>query len=224
MRLRLGAASSCLFVLLVGITIRTSAGESPATSPATEAPAPARTEASDGSSSRPASDKLPPPLDKIVCNIADLEQSGHFELSASRLGRSEDFGEEALIWTVRVRTPVSCRHAMILLNRLSDVRFFWTEKDWQKELYSTGLRYSSRLAEGAVHHEILQQDEEFQIWVLLDQRYVDMLVLLKADTLVFHSPQTMRVRLLSPSTRRWTSAGSGLPRWFSKRPEATRVP
>ena len=169
-------------------------------------------------------EQLPAPLDKIACNITSLEQAGFLTLTSVALSRSEDFGDEALVWTVKVQKPISCRHAMILLRSLSDVRFYHSEQDTQKELYSTDLLYSSRLAEGAVHGEVLQQDEEFQVWVLLSLWHVGILARQEVDALVFDKPKNVRVHPLSASASRWNSAGSGIPRWFSKRQDPLRSP
>jgi hypothetical protein len=169
-------------------------------------------------------EQLPAPLDKIACNITNLERTGYLALASVALGRSEDFGDEALVWTVKVQKPISCRHAMILLRSLSDVRFYHSEQDTQKELYSTDLLYSARLAEGAVHGEVLQQDEEFQVWVLLSLWHVGILARQEVDTLVFDKPKNVRVHPLSASASRWNSAGSGIPRWFSKRQDPLRGP
>jgi hypothetical protein len=168
--------------------------------------------------------QLPTPLDKVACNITDLEQAGFLTLTSVALGRSEDFGDEALVWTVKVQKPISCRHAMILLRSFSDVRFYHTEEETQKELYSTDLLYSARLAEGAIQGEVLQQDEEFQVWVLLSLRHVEILARQQIDTVVFDKPQTVRVHPLSASASRWNAAGSGIPRWFSKRQDPLRGP
>lgn len=168
--------------------------------------------------------QLPAPLDKIACNITDLEQTGFLTLTSVALGRSEDFADEALVWTVKVQKPISCRHAMILLRSFSDVRFYHSEKEMQKELYSTDLLYSSRLAEGAVGGEVIQQDEEFQVWVLLSLRHVDILANQQIDSLVFGKPHTVRVHPLSAAASRWNPAGSGIPRWFSKRQDPLRGP
>ena len=167
---------------------------------------------------------LPAPLDKLACNIVDLEKSGHFLLTSVTLSRSEDFGDEALVWTVKVTKPISCRHAMILLRSFSDVRCYHFEKDAQKDLYSTDLLYSSRIAEGAVHGDVLQQDEEFQVWVQLTLRQAEMLVHQRADALVFYKPQILLVRPLSATSTRWNSAGTGIPRWFSKGQDPQRMP
>jgi hypothetical protein len=140
------------------------------------------------------------------------------------LGRSEDFGDEALIWTVKVQRPISCRHATILLRQFSDVRFYFTEEYDYKELYSTDLLYSLRVSQGAVHGEILGQDEEFEIWILLSLRHADMLVFLQADKVLFKEPQTVRVRPLSAKATRWNAASSNIPRWFSKRQDPQRLP
>jgi hypothetical protein len=169
-------------------------------------------------------EQLPPPLDKVACNITDLEQNGFLTLTSVALDRSEDFGDEALVWTVKVQKPISCRHAMILLRGFRDVRFYHTEEEAQKELYSTDLLYSSRLAEGAVHGEVLQQDEEFQVWILMSLWHVDILARQHVDTMVFSKPQIVRVHPLGASATRWNAAGSGIPRWFSKRQDPLRVP
>lgn len=167
---------------------------------------------------------LPAPLENVACNLAGLEESGHLVLSKPRLGRSEDFGDEALIWTVKVQRPISCRHATILLRQFSDVRFYFTEEYDYKELYSTDLLYSLRVSQGAVHGEILGQDEEFEIWILLSLRHADMLVFLQADKVLFKEPQTVRVRPLSAKATRWNAASSNIPRWFSKRQDPQRLP
>jgi hypothetical protein len=169
-------------------------------------------------------EQLPAPLDKVACNITDLERNGFLTLTSVALDRSEDFGDEALVWTVKVQKPISCRHAMILLRGFRDVRFYHTEEEAQKELYSTDLLYSSRLAEGAVHGEVLQQDEQFQVWILMSLRHVDILARQQVDTMVFSKPQIVRVHPLGASASRWNAAGSGIPRWFSKRQDPLRVP
>jgi len=168
--------------------------------------------------------QLPAPLDKVASNVRDLEQNGFLTLTSVALDRAEDFGDEALVWTVKVQRPISCRHAMILLGGFRDVRFYHTEEEAQKELYSTDLLYSSRLAEGAVNGEVLQQDEEFQVWILMSFWHVDILARQQVDTLVFSKPQIVRVHPLGASASRWNAAGSGIPRWFSKRQDPLRVP
>jgi len=214
----------CLLMLLIGSTAVVLSGAAEAQTfndPTANQPFATAPQQAAG---RPAAAILPAPLEKVVCNVTGLEQSGHLLLTDVRLGRSEDFGDEALIWTVKVQQAISCRHLTILLRQFSDVRFYYNEEDTQKELYSTDLLYASRVAEGAVHGQILGQDEEFQIWVLLSMRHVDMLARLKVDTVVFHKPQTVRVRPLGASATRWNAAESGLPRWFSKRQEPHRMP
>ncbi len=207
-----------------------SAAAEPAPKPAAKQPPAARTpvasEPSGAESEAGQVDvrQLPAPLDKVACNIADLEQGGFLSLTNVALSRSEDFGDEALVWTVKVQKPISCRHAMILLRSFSDVRFYHTEKDTQKELYSTDLFYSARLAEDAVHGGVLQQDEEFQVWVLLSLRHVEILARQQVDNVVFDKPQTVRVHPLSASVTRWNEAGTGIPRWFSKRQDPLRGP
>ena len=227
MRLYLLILSVWLLSLPVGTA--SAADATPPKRDAGQPPAAQTPVASDPSGAAPESKpydakQLPAPLDKVACNIADLEQNGFLTLTSVALSRSEDFGDEALVWTVKVQKPISCRHAMILLRSFSDVRFYHTEKETQKELYSTDLLYSPRLAEDAVDGGVLQQDEEFQVWVLLSLRHVEILARQQVDTVVFDKPQTVRVHPLSASASRWNAAGSGIPRWFSKRQDPLRGP
>ena len=216
---------SILLVCVLALVHPAAAAEANAASPAAGQP-PAAPDAATppADAKRRAVESLPAPLEKLVCNITDLEKSGYFFLASVALGRSEDFREEALVWTVKVQKPISCRHAMILLRSLRDVRIYHFEDDAQKDLYSTDLLYSSRIAEGAVHGDVLQQDEEFQVWVLLTSRQAEMMVRQQADALVLSKPQLLRVRPLSASATRWNSAGTGIPRWFSKRQDPLRMP
>jgi hypothetical protein len=130
-------------------------------------------------------DKLPEPLSQIAGNIADLEKSGHFAITEARYGRTKEFGDEALIWTLKVVKPLTCRHAMILLRGLGDVRFYRTDKDWTRQLEWTELYFPSRIAAGAVQHERLEIDEQLQVWIQLDAWQVAMLKHQHANAVVF---------------------------------------
>jgi DNA polymerase-3 subunit delta' len=58
---------------------------------------------------------------------------------------------------------------------------------------------------------------------LLSQEQAIMLTRQQVDVLVFHEPQTLRVRPLSVSSTHWNLADSGIPRWFSARQEPQRI-
>ncbi|NLF70684.1 MAG: hypothetical protein GX575_16760 [Candidatus Anammoximicrobium sp.] len=215
-----------LLALLVGPTAL--AADAPAPAKAAPKPArapevPAKPEADDTPIGRPA-ERLPAPLDKVACNVLDLEKTGHFKVTSVALGWSVEFADEALIWTVKMLKPMTCRHAMLLLRRYSDARFYQTEDKSEKELYSEALLFSPRLAEGAVHGEILQQDMEFEVWLPLTTTQAIMLQRQRADHLVFNEPQTLRVRPLSASSTQWNVTASKIPRWFTARQESDRRP
>jgi hypothetical protein len=158
---------------------------------------------------------LPAPLNAVASNVLDLEKTGHLAVTNVDFGWSEDFGDESLIWTVKVLKPMTCRHATLLLRNFSDVRFYHVEGEREKELYSGVLYFSPRIAEGAVHGEILRRDTEFQVWLPLTLAQALLLARQQADHIVFHEPQTRRVRPLSTSSTQWNIAISKIPRWFT---------
>jgi hypothetical protein len=129
--------------------------------------------------------RLPHPLNDITGNFADLEKSGHFRIIKEEFGRTGGLKEEALIWTLRVVEPLSYRHAMIVLRRLGDVRFYRVVKDWRKLVHSTQLYYPSYIGAGAIRHKTLDLDEWLQVWVLLDERQVRDLRHYRANTVEF---------------------------------------
>jgi len=229
MRLRCFVLLLGLFGLLCG---QAAAADAPA--PAKSAPpaaatpsstpeTPAASEAPGEPTRRPA-EILPAPLDNVACNVLDLEKTGHLAVTKVVTGWSEDFGDEALIWTVKVLKPMTCRHALLLLRRYSDVRFYHAEEKSEKELYSGVLYFSPRIAESAVHGDIMQPDTQFEVWLPLTTPQAMMLARQQADHLIFHVPQTRRVRPLSASSTQWNLATSKIPRWFTKQQESDRRP
>lgn len=133
-----------------------------------------------------ATTKLPDPLSAVAGNLVpDLEATGFFTVTKVEFARTKELDEEALIWTVKVVQPLGCRHAMILLSRVGDVRFYRTGKHRVLQLHTTELYYSWWLEAGAVEHQILDLDEEFQVWVPLDDSQLRSLILRQADSVVF---------------------------------------
>jgi hypothetical protein len=175
-----------------------------------------------GQERRPAT-VLPAPLENVACNVSKLEESGQLALTGVVFGWSEDFGDEALIWTVKVLKPMTCRHAQLLLRRYSDVRFYDAGEKSQRVLFSGALCYSPRIAEGAVHGDLLHQDTKFQVWVPLTSSQAYLLARQRVAYLVVHEPQTLRVRPLDVSSTQWNVAASKIPRWFTAKQKQDRL-
>ena len=133
----------------------------------------------------PIAAKLPEPLKKIACNLGDLETPGYFTITKVEFGRTKPLAEEAIIWTVKVVKPLACRHAIRLLQRYGDVRFYRALKDRRMELLTTQLSFPAWIETDAVDQRILREDREFPIWVLLSPAEVQMLKLREADTVEF---------------------------------------
>lgn len=146
--------------------------------------------------------RLPPPLERIACNIIDLEQTGHFRLLDVKIDRTRQFDDEALIWTVSVRRSLSSTHAQILLRRLADARFYRVEKDaqWRQQILVSRLYYPERIDSSAANSERLHQDEQFEIWIPLTVAEVTRLEREKTNTLIFSHAD--RRTVLPETTRR----------------------
>ena len=130
-------------------------------------------------------EKLPQPLEGISCDILDFEKLGYFALTDVRYDRTEDCREEAVIWTFKVKKPLTCRHAIALLARFQDVHFFDTEQGSRQELLVERMFYSEQITEGAINRRILKPDDEFQLWIVLDIVAVRMLRSRSADIAEF---------------------------------------
>ena len=137
--------------------------------------------------------KLPEPLSEISGNLDDLEKTGYFKIIDGQYGRTKQLSEKAIIWTIEVVKPLTCGHAMILFQRLGDVRFYRVRDDGSRQqLLSTQLYYSSWIEEGAVNHEILGRDERFQVWLLMRERQTLVLEHEGASIVVFAEPKRRR--------------------------------
>lgn len=134
--------------------------------------------------------KLPEPLNQVSGNLDDLEKTGYFKIIDGGYGRTQELKEKAMIWTIEVVKPLTCGHAMILLQRLSDVRFYRVNDDgYRQQLLTNQLFYSSWIEEGAVSHEILGRDVRFQVWLLMNERQTWILEHERANTVVFAQPK-----------------------------------
>lgn len=163
-----------------------STGSKEPASPGAAKPSAPASESTDSKEAEPPSwAKLPAPLNKVSSNIGDLEQTGYFRITKAEFGHEKELGEEALIWTVKVLKPLTCRHAMLLLERFAESRFYRTGKKLRFELSMAEVYYPSWFTLGTVTGQVLNQEEEFQVWVLLTDAQVQKLVFRKADTVVF---------------------------------------
>lgn len=132
-----------------------------------------------------ARDSLPEPLSRVFTNFANLASTGYFEVGKMAFGRTKKLDEEALLWNIKVTKPLTCQHAIGLLRNMSDGRFYRTLKKSRLELHAAQLLYPSWIDFGAVNHQILGQDQEFQVWILLNAAEVTNLRLREVDTLEF---------------------------------------
>jgi hypothetical protein len=139
---------------------------------------------------------LPAPLDGITGNVMDLEATGHFKIIKAELGRTRQFQDPALIWTIRVLRPITCRHALILFRRVGDARFFRVEKDhrWRKQIYAARLYNPPWIDSGAANGQRLYRDEQFQIWVPMEHSKADLLRHDEANLVVFSHLDRIRAR------------------------------
>jgi hypothetical protein len=129
--------------------------------------------------------QLPPPLERISGNIRDLEADGYFAVQGVEFGISPDGIDERITWTIRVQKPLTCRHAMMRLKRLHDVRFYNTQPRIHQEIATSRLYHSPVIEMRAVNGDVLFESEEFDVWVPLSRTTVRRLNTRVADTVVF---------------------------------------
>lgn len=129
-------------------------------------------------------DFFPPPLAAVRGDLREIEASGHLTIDDVALTVQLN-GDEAVIWTVRVNKPITCRHVEQLLRQYRDVRFYATLDNSRQELYTTVLQYSERVALGTINQKLLVQDDQFEVWVPLDKTAQRRLVSFKSDTAAF---------------------------------------
>lgn len=128
---------------------------------------------------------LPQPLEEVSGNIMDLEKSGHFRIVKAEYSRPVGDNNEALIWTVRVVKPLTCRNALMQLRYFRDVRFYDTAQGAKIEILSTLLYYSRLLDVGAVNRDILGEYDQFQLWAFISPVDVRKLTSQGGDTVEF---------------------------------------
>ena len=126
---------------------------------------------------------LPSPLDVIRTNIFDLERSGYFAVEDVAL-RTRGTGDDAVIWTIRIRKPVTCRHVESMLREYRDARFYRTLENQTVLVFATLAHYSKRVSTGASNGGLLRKDDVFEIWIDLPTKDFGRLKSLDVDTLV----------------------------------------
>ena len=126
--------------------------------------------------------RLPKPLPDIQTNILDLEREGFIAIDAVEF-RTRGTGDEAIVWSVRVKKAITCRHAESMLREFRDARFYSTIDNQKLEVFATLMNYSDRLALGSTNGKLLAQDEVFELWIDLTTTYFQKLKSLDADTL-----------------------------------------
>jgi hypothetical protein len=130
-------------------------------------------------------DRLPPPLGDVSGGLQELEATGYFQLTRIEFGRTPVTDEEALIWTVRVVKPLTCRHAMILLHRVGDVRISRVIDKRLKELHISRLYYPAWIESGAAHGRVIDRHQEFEVWLCLDDKIIAALIRDQASRIDF---------------------------------------
>jgi hypothetical protein len=130
--------------------------------------------------------QLPPPLERISGNILDLEADGYFAVEGVEFGISPDGHEDRITWTIRVQKSLTCRHAVLRLKRLHDVRFYNTQPRIHQEIALSRLYHSPLIEIRAVNGDVLFESEEFEVWVPLTRTTVRRLNNQAADTVVFN--------------------------------------
>ena len=126
---------------------------------------------------------LPKPLSGIRTNVLDLERTGYFAIDAVDV-RTRTSGDEAIVWTVRVKKAVTCRHTEAMLREFRDARFSSTIEKQTLEVIATLVHYSERISLGSSSKGLLRQDDVFELWIDLPTTYLQKLVSLHADRLV----------------------------------------
>ncbi|MCA9121418.1 MAG: hypothetical protein H6822_07625 [Planctomycetaceae bacterium] len=170
---------SAIFVVLVCATL-------PAQDPA-EADVPVKSERQKKKLPEPEKPRdisyLSKPLSDIRTNILDIEREGYFAVQSVDF-RTRGTGDEAIVWTIRVRRTVTCRHVEAMLREYRDARFYQTINDSKFEIIATLVNYSDRISIGASNGKLFRQDDVFDFWINVPTGYFQRLKSLDADTLV----------------------------------------
>ena len=172
-----GQFIAVLWLVSAGVTAQEPAGGETTAKPARDSKRPVERE------ERREISFLPKPLSDVRTNVLDLERSGYFAIEAVAL-RTRSSGDEGLVWTVRVKKVVTCRHAEAMLREFRDARFYSTFQQQRLEVLATLVHYPERISLGASSNRLLRQDDVFDLWIDLPTTYLQKLISMHADTLV----------------------------------------
>ncbi|MDP6060022.1 MAG: hypothetical protein QGH33_14075, partial [Pirellulaceae bacterium] len=135
---------------------------------------------------------MPKPLEAIESNIRDLEKQGFLSIVSGSYKIINNAQDDAIVWTVRANKALTCRHIVMQIESLSDVRLYKTlnadaKEPSLQEVHSMKLYYSSFLDERASSSSLFARDDIFRIWVYLDPVEVRKIRSLSADRAVFRA-------------------------------------
>jgi hypothetical protein len=128
---------------------------------------------------------LPEPLEEVGADLKTIEQHGNFKIVAMEYGRTPDRRDQAIVWTLRVVRPITCRHALMQMRYYRDVRFFATDGGSRQELMHALLYYAPRIDAGAVNRDLMALGEEFPMWLLLRPGDIRRLTAMSVDVAEF---------------------------------------
>lgn len=179
MKLVMRCASITTAFLFVSASVM---AQEPADDEPAPKPAPAKRKAAEQEKPHDIS-YLSKPLFGIRTNVLDLERSGYFAIDAVDF-RTRLSGDEAIVWTVRVKKAVTCRHTEAMLREFRDARFYTTIEKQRLEVLATLMFYSDRISLGTSSNRLLGQDDVFELWIDMPTTHLQKLVSQHADTLV----------------------------------------
>jgi hypothetical protein len=137
---------------------------------------------------------MPKPLDRIESNIRDLEKNSFLSIVSAEYKVINNAQDDAIVWTVRANKALTCRHIVMQIELMSDVRLYKTLNPNSKdpslqEVHSTKLFYSPRLEDRAASSRLFARDDIFKIWLYLDPVEVRKIRSLLADRAIFRAPK-----------------------------------
>jgi len=137
---------------------------------------------------------MPKPLETIESNIRDLEKDGFLSIVSGEYKVINNAQDKAIVWTVRANRALTCRHIVMQVEKISDVRLYKTLRADTKnpslqEVHSMKLFYSPQLEDQAANSRLFARDDIFKIWVYLETVEVRKIRSLLADRAIFRAPK-----------------------------------
>ena len=137
--------------------------------------------------------RFPEPFEYLKTNIHEIEESGYFEILATRYDiLRDDRKERGIIWTLRAKKNMTYRHVKRLLNRFRDVRFYLEKQRdnglTQIEAHSTLLFYPIYIDAGIAESQRLLQGTRMEIWIDLNSSEIRRILAKEVTRVVFQHP------------------------------------